>query len=206
MTQPDLGFIHRFEKGQDVRTLLLLHGTGGDENDLLPLGKMLAPGWSMLSPRGKVLEGGAPRFFRRVAMGVFDLEDLVVRTHELSDFVGRAAEAYSFDPNQVVAAGYSNGANIAASALLLRPGTLRAAILLRPVMPLTPPTQPDLSGVGVFIAAARQDPFSPVEQTERLAAYLQESGAAVQVNWVEGGHGLLRPELGLAAAWLGKLA
>lgn len=206
VTNPDLGFVHRYEQGPETRTLLLLHGTGGDENDLLDLGQMLAPGWSMLSPRGKVLESGAPRFFRRLAMGVFDMEDLVIRTHELADFVSGAAGAYGFNPKQVVAAGYSNGANIAASTLLLRPGTLRAAVLLRPVMPLTPPNRPDLSGVAVFIAAARQDPYSPVEQTERLATYLQESGADVQVNWISGGHGLVRPELATAAAWVEKLA
>lgn len=206
MTDANLGFIHRFEPGAGSRTLLLLHGTGGDEHDLLPMGQMLAPGWPLLSPRGKVLEGGAPRFFRRLALGVFDMEDLVARTHELADFVSAAADTYGFDPGQVVAAGYSNGANVAAATLLLRPGTLRAAVLLRPVLPLVPPVRPDLSGVSVFIAAARQDPYSPAEQTEALSAYLRESGATVQVNWVTGGHGLLRPELATAATWIAALS
>jgi phospholipase/carboxylesterase/glyoxalase family protein len=136
-----LEFVHRFIPARERErglTLLLLHGTGGDETDLLPLGEALAPGAALLSPRGKVRENGMPRFFRRVSEGVFDLEDLRFRTHELADFVAEAAAAYGFDPTRVVAVGYSNGANIAASIVLLRPQTFAGAILFRPMVPLVP--------------------------------------------------------------------
>src|SRR5207248_8969676 len=146
--QPD--FIHEFVAGSSQRTLLLLHGTGGNERDLLPLGRELDRDASLLSPRGHVLENGMPRFFRRLAEGVFDLEDLRRRTHELAEFVAAAAEDYQFPADQVIAVGYSNGANIAASLLLLRPQTLRGAILFRVMVPLIPSAQPDLSLVRVW--------------------------------------------------------
>jgi phospholipase/carboxylesterase len=141
--QPD--FIHEFVPDSGSRTLLLLHGTGGNERDLIPLGRELDPNASLLSPRGKVLENGMPRFFRRLAEGVFDLEDLKKRTHELADFVVAAAQLYEFDLKKIVAVGYSNGANIAASILLLRPETFAAAILFRAMVPFVPDIQPDLS-------------------------------------------------------------
>src|ERR1700736_7069237 len=147
--QPD--FIHEFVPGGSERTLLLLHGTGGNERDLIPLGRELDPSASLLSPRGKVLENGMPRFFRRLAEGVFDLEDLKKRTHELADFVIAAAQFYKIDMKNIVAVGYSNGANIAASMLLLRPEVLSAAILFRAMVPLVPETQPNLSSVHVWI-------------------------------------------------------
>src|SRR5437868_10373853 len=137
--QPD--FIHEFAPGSSARTLLLLHGTGGNERDLIPLGHDLDPNASLLSPRGKVLENGMPRFFRRLAEGIFDLEDLQKRTHELADFVTSAAEHYKIDTQKIVAVGYSNGANIAASMLLLRPEVLSAAILFRAMVPLILETQ-----------------------------------------------------------------
>src|SRR5579863_9836262 len=144
-TNQELGFIHRFEQGsEDAPVLLMLHGTGGDEDDLLPLGRAILPGASLLSPRGKVLEQGMPRFFRRLALGVFDVEDLKFRTHELADFIVAAAARYKFDVNRVVAAGYSNGANIAASLLLLQPDVLSAAILLRATVPLRVEAPPGL--------------------------------------------------------------
>src|SRR5207249_8127960 len=146
--QPD--FIHKFVPGKWDRTLLLLHGTGGNERDLLPLGRELDPNASLLSPRGKVLENGMPRFFRRLAEGVFDLEDLQKRTQELADFVISAAEHYKIDNKKIVAVGYSNGANIAASTLLLRPETLAAAVLFRAMVPLVPETKPDLGHVRVW--------------------------------------------------------
>src|SRR5437870_4937319 len=145
--QPD--FIHEFISGSSNRTLLLLHGTGGNERDLIPLGRELDPTAALLSPRGKVLENGMPRFFRRLAEGVFDLEDLKNRTNELADFVAAAAQHYGFAPEKVVAAGYSNGANIAASTLLLRPEILSAAILFRAMVPLVPDKQLNLSRVRV---------------------------------------------------------
>src|SRR6266699_1664719 len=155
--QPD--FIHEFVPGQSSRTLLLLHGTGGNERDLIPLGRELDPTAALLSPRGKVLENGMPRFFRRLAEGVFDLEDLKKRTNELADFVVAEAKHYKLAADQVVAVGYSNGANIAASMLLLRPETPRAAILFRAMVPLVPDKLPDLSSARVWIGAGNQDPI-----------------------------------------------
>jgi len=181
-----------------------LHGTGGNEDDLIPLGQGLAPGAVLLSPRGKVLERGMPRFFRRLAEGVFDLEDLTARTHELADFVTAASARYRFDPGAVIAVGFSNGANIAASLLLLRPKLLRGAVLFRPMVPLTPPKTPDLSGVPVFLAAGRADPLVAPSETERLAALLRTAGASVTLNWHPGGHGLAAGEVTAARAWLSR--
>lgn len=206
MAGDSLGFVHRFVPAEDVGaspTLLLLHGTGGNESDLLPLGRQIAPEASLLSPRGKVLEHGMPRFFRRLAEGVFDIEDLTVRTNELADFV-TAAAAYGFDPRRVIAVGYSNGANIAASLMLLRPGVLAGAILFRPMVPLVPQPLPDLSGTFVFAAAGRNDPIVPPRETERLVALLEEAGAAVTVRWQAGGHALAHEEVRAAAAWLSE--
>ena len=183
-------------------TLLLLHGTGGNETDLLELGRTLAPEAAVLSPRGKVLENGMPRFFRRLAEGVFDEEDLKQRTHDLADFVQAASAVYGLDPRRVIAVGYSNGANIAASVLLLRPGVLCAAILLRPMVPLEPAVLPDLSGVPVFIAAGRFDPIVPSSNTQRLVTLLEMAGAQVALRWQPGGHGLEREEIEAAREWL----
>src|SRR6184192_949562 len=155
--QPD--FIHEFVPGTSNRSLLLLHGTGGNERDLIPLGRELDPDAALLSPRGKVLENGMPRFFRRLAEGIFDLEDLKYRTNELADFVAAAAHRYSFASDNVVAVGYSNGDNIAASMLLLRPEILSDAILFRAMVPLIPETEPDLGSVRVWIGAGSNDPI-----------------------------------------------
>jgi predicted esterase len=205
----ELGFVHQFVPAgaENLPTLLLLHGTGGDENDLLPLGRMLLPGAALLSPRGKILENGAhPRFFRRLAEGVFDMEDLRLRTHELADFVGAAGARYGFDGARVIAVGYSNGANVAASTLLLRPGTLAGAVLLRPMVPLVPEPLPDLAGTPVFLSAGRFDPIAPPEQTERLAALLGSAGAAVTVTWQEQGHSLTLGDAQSAGEWLRRFA
>jgi len=204
----DLNFIHRFipaSAGRPVPLLLLLHGTGGTEADLLSLGQTLLPGAALLSPRGKVLENGMPRFFRRLAEGVFDLEDLQNRTHELAAFITSAATYYNFDPHNIIAVGYSNGANIAASTLLLRPGVLRAAILLRAMVPLEPDTPPNLQQVPVFLAAGRADPLVPPENIERLAAMLQRFGANVMLRWQNGGHRLEHEEIIAAQSWLAQL-
>ena len=208
MNPVDLPFIHRFVPAQnpDAPTLLLLHGTGGNENDLLGLGRMLSTEAALLSPRGQVLEHGMPRFFRRLAEGIFDVDDLTQRTHQLAEFVGAAAQAYDFDPRRVVAVGFSNGANIAASLLLLRPGALAGAILFAPMVPLEPDPLPDLSGVPVLIGAGRQDPMVPGENTERLARILRDAGAAVTLHWHPGGHTLTPDEVQAAAAWLAPLA
>src|SRR5262245_44495731 len=165
--QPD--FIHEFVPGSSSRTLLLLHGTGGNERDLIALGRELDPNAALLSPRGKVLEHGMPRFFRRLAEGVFDLEDLGFRTNELADFVAAATQHYGFAPENLVAVGYSNGANIAAAMLLLRSEILPGAILFRAMVPLHPDKLPNLSSVRVWIGAGSYDPIIPGSETNELA-------------------------------------
>ena len=179
----------------------MLHGTGGDERDLLPLARELAPDAGLLAPRGKVSEQGAARFFRRLAEGVFDEADLVEQAAELARFVGAAAARYGFDPARVAALGYSNGANMAAALLLLHPDLLAGAALLRPVLPLAPPAPPALAGKPVLIAAGRRDPYAPVARVEALAARLRAAGAAVELVWSEVGHALDPAELGHAAEW-----
>lgn len=197
-------FEHRFVPAttDEPRTLLLLHGTGGNEDDLLPLGQMLLPGAAILSPRGQVLEHGMPRFFRRLAEGVFDLDDLRARTAGLADFVSWAAGEYGFDPGQVTAVGFSNGANIAASLLLLRPATLAGAVLFRVMVPLEPATAPALAGVRVLIGAGRSDPLVRPSEVERLALMLQTAGAAVSLHWEPSGHQLTPGDVTAARAWL----
>ena len=201
--QPD--FIHEFVRGKAERTLLLLHGTGGNERDLIPLGHELDPNASLLSPRGKVLENGMSRFFRRLAEGVFDLEDLQRRTHELADFVVAAAQHNKIDIKHMVAVGYSNGANIAASMLLLRPEILSAAILFRAMVPLTPEIRPNLSSVRVWMGAGTFDPIVPSSETKQLAELLRGAGADVTVRFLQGGHELTPDDVDLAREWLGKL-
>jgi len=201
--QPD--FIHEFIPGNSPRTLLLLHGTGGNERDLIPLGHELDAKAALLSPRGKVLENGMPRFFRRLAEGVFDLQDLKYRTNELADFVTAAAQHYEFATDQLVAVGYSNGANIAASMLLLRPELLPTAILFRVMVPLHPEKEPNLSSVRVWIGAGDHDPIVPVSETKRLAELLRRAGADVTIHFAKAGHGLTNNELEAAGHWVGEL-
>lgn len=209
MNKNQLSFIHRYEGGSDAGgtdaggvTLLLLHGTGGSETDLLDLGRSLLGGANLLSPRGPVNENGMARFFRRLAEGVFDLEDLHRRTADLASFVTEAAALYGFNPLKVVAVGYSNGANIAASLLLSRPGLLAGAALFHPMVPFEPETAVDLSGVPVFIAAGRADPLVPPALTERLVELLTAGGAAVETHWQGGGHQLTRAEIESCVAWI----
>jgi phospholipase/carboxylesterase len=203
-----LGFDHRFvpAEGDDSITLLLLHGTGGDEDALLPLGRMLDERAAFLSPRGKILENGAPRFFRRHAEGVFDHEDLVYRTHELAEFVEAGISEYDLDPGRVFAVGFSNGANIAASLLLLHPGLLAGAMLLRAMVPFEPETTPDLSETPVYLAAGQSDQIVPPESSERLAELLREAGAEVTLDWQPGGHSINRAEIEAARDWLADVA
>jgi predicted esterase len=157
---------------------------------------------ALLSPRGKVLENGMPRFFRRLSMGVFDEEDLVRRTHELAGFVEEATSECGLDPQRLFAVGFSNGANIAASLLLLHPGLLAGAVLLRAMVPFEAETPPDLQGTPVYLAAGRSDQMVPPESTERLAKLLREAGAEVTIDWQPGGHGIGRAEIEGARAWL----
>jgi len=198
--QPD--FIHEFVPGISDRTLLLLHGTGGNEHDLIPLGRELDSNAAFLSPRGKVLENGMPRFFRRLAEGVFDLEDLKKRTNELADFIKAAAKHYNLAADRIVAVGYSNGANIAASLLLLRPETLRATVLFRAMVPLVPEQLPDLSSVGVWIGAGDQDPIIPASEAQRLVELLRRAGADVTIRFANASHALTEAEVKTARRWL----
>lgn len=198
----ELNYLHEFVPGSSARTLLLLHGTGGDERDLLPLGRDLDRDAALLSPRGNVLEDNRRRFFRRLAEGVFDQEDLKRRTDDLADFVVAAAQQYGLDRSKLVAVGYSNGANIAASILLRRPEVLRTAILLRAMVPFELEKLPDLSGVRVWIGGGKQDTLIPRENTERLAEMLSDAGAEVTAHFFEAGHSLTSVELLLAHRWL----
>jgi phospholipase/carboxylesterase len=207
MPKTELDFVHRYiPPNQDAEavagiTLLALHGTGGDETDLIPLAQAVLPGSGVLSPRGKVLEGNAPRFFRRLAEGVLDQEDLRFRTGELVRFIEAASAEYGFDRGSVVAVGFSNGANIAASILLRESNVLRGAALLSPMLPFEPESTPDLSETDVFIGAGRADPLVPVEQVKLLADLLKTGGANVTVHWDQGGHTITPSELKAAQKW-----
>jgi predicted esterase len=204
MTGSDLGFIHHFvpASGDTAVTLLLLHGTGGNEEDLIPLGQELLPGAALLSPRGRVRENGMPRFFRRLAEGVFDQEDLKLRTNELAQFIAAASSEYGLHGKPMVAVGYSNGANIAASLLLTHPRVLAGAALLRPMIPFRPPTTPNLTDVPILLAAGRNDGIVPPQQTPALAEILKNAGAQVSIHWHAGGHELGRDDVTAARNWL----
>jgi phospholipase/carboxylesterase/glyoxalase family protein len=211
-----IGFIHRFmpskneatirtrrELETEVTTFLLLHGTGGNEEDLIPLAHELDQRAAILSPRGKVLENGvAPRYFRRLAEGVFDIEDLKFRTNELADFVNDASKAYDFNLKRIIAVGYSNGANIAASILLLRPEILSAAILFRAMVPLVPETLPDLTNKHIYMSSGLYDPIVSKQEAERLFGLFKNAGAKVSLSWQESGHELTMEEIQKAKQWL----
>ena len=218
-TKTDLGFIHRFmppknvsdsgrakqgaTEGKAFTTFLVLHGTGGNEEDLIPLAYELDKSAAILSPRGKVLENGvAPRFFRRLAEGVFDLEDLKFRTNELADFVIDASKTYDFDLQHVIAIGYSNGANIAASMLLLRPEILSSAILFRAMVPLVPQTLPNLSDKRIFMSSGLYDPIVSRQEADRLFDLFKKTGANISLSWQESGHELTMDEIRKAREWL----
>jgi predicted esterase len=207
MAPPELGFIHRFVPAAEADspvTLLLLHGTGGNEQDMLPIGSALWPGAALLSPRGKVLEHGMPRFFRRLAEGVFDIDDLKFRAHELADFVRSAAEQYGLRGKSIVAVGYSNGANIASSLMLLHPHLLSGAVLFRPMVPFPIDFTPDLRRVHVLLAPGRRDPIVAPEQVDMLARMLETAGADISLSWHDGGHELGQDDLIAAKNWLSR--
>ena len=199
-----LDFVHRFEPGPDPAAppLLLLHGTGGDEADLLPLGRTLSPGSALLSPRGPVLENGMPRFFRRLAEGVFDEADVRRRASDLAAFVAQARDAYGLAAP--VAVGFSNGANIAAATLLLHPEALAGAVLLRAMVPLAEAPPADLAGRPVLLLSGAFDPIVPAENAERLAAGLERAGARVTHTVNPAGHGLSQADLAAAGPWLAR--
>ena len=198
---------HIFQKGIDESkpTLLLLHGTGGDEYDLLPLAKMIDEQASVLSVRGEVLEHGMPRFFKRLAEGVFDEADLIARTAQLNDFLNEASEKYGLDRNNIVALGYSNGANIAASLLFHYAGALKAAILHHPMVPRRGIELPNLAGTSVFIAAGQNDPICSASESLELETTLAEAGAAVSIHWENNGHSLSRTEVAAAGEWYERI-
>jgi predicted esterase len=196
--------IHRWEPASrpGAPTLLLLHGTGGDESDLLPLGRSLLPGAGLLSPRGNVLEHGAPRFFRRLAEGVFDVPDLHRRTASLADFVEASAAEYGFGLSSVIALGYSNGANIAASLLLSRPSVVAGGVLFRAMVPYEPSESPNLAGKRILISAGRQDQMISQSGTARLAEIFRSAGADVELEWQQASHGLVQADLTAAKTFL----
>lgn len=202
----DLGFVHVFVPAKDPAspTLLLLHGTGGDERDLLGLGRELWPGAALVGVRGKVMENGMPRFFRRFSEGVFDVDDLKFRTEELAQFIAAASERYEFSRKRLIAVGYSNGANIAASLILLHPHYLAAAVLFRSMVPFVPDLIRDFSHLSVFIGAGRLDPIVPSGQVEELAATFESGGADVTISWRQGGHELGEDDVRAAKNWLAR--
>ena len=202
---PALTYQHIFEPGSDPKAppLLLLHGTGGDEHDLLPLGRALSPGSALLSPRGDVSERGAPRFFARLGEGIFDPAEVTRRTHALADFIAAAAERHGLDRHKLIAVGFSNGANIAATLLQLRPESLAGAVLLRAMVVLDQPAPAGtLAGKRVLIASGTQDPIVPNDQPPRLAALLRAGGAAVSLHTSATGHGLANSDIAAAKKFL----
>jgi predicted esterase len=201
----DLGFIHRFVPATDSasgETLIVLHGTGGNENDLIGIGQAIAPGAAILSPRGNVLENGAPRFFRRISEGVFDPKEVRSRAEELARFIRAAVVTYRLDPSRLFALGYSNGANVAATMMLVEPDILQSAILFRPMLVYEPTEKADLSGSAVFISAGRMDPIVPTASVERLAQLFETVHAEVTLKWQLAGHNLVPSEVREAADWL----
>jgi len=202
-----LDFIHRFisansKAKQANLTLLLLHGTGGTEDDLIPLGEELAPDASILSVRGKVLENGMPRFFRRLEEGVFDLEDLKMRTDELAEFILKSSSMYEFDPKKMVAVGYSNGANIGTSLLLKRPEVLAGAILFRAMVPFVPDVLPDLSTKSIILLEGLRDPIVIRREAETLMKLFTDARCDVTLKWQDSGHNLTQEDIVLAKKWL----
>ena len=201
----DLGFIHRFVPAEDSsssETLVVLHGTGGDENDLIGIGQAIAPGAAIVSPRGNVLEAGAPRFFKRLAEGVFDPKEVRSRAEELARFIRAAVVTYRLDPTHIFALGYSNGANIASTVMLVEPGILQGAILFRPMLVYEPSEKSDLTSSAVFISAGRMDPIVPTPSVERLAELFESAHAEVTLKWQLTGHNLVPSEVREAAEWL----
>lgn len=200
----DLGFTHRFVPASDSssgETLLVLHGTGGDENDLIGIGQAIAPGAAIVSPRGNVLENGAPRFFKRLAEGVFDPKEVRTRAAELARFIRAAIVTYRLDSTRVFALGYSNGANIASTVMLVEPGIIQGAILFRPMLVYEPDKKSDLTGSAVFISAGRMDPIVPTASVERLVELFETAHAEVTLKWQLAAHNLVPSEVREASEW-----
>jgi phospholipase/carboxylesterase len=201
----DLGFIHRFVPAEDSasgETLIVLHGTGGNENDLIGIGQTIAPGAAIISPRGNVSENGAQRFFKRLAEGVFDPKEVRSRAEELARFIRAAITRYGLDATRIYAFGYSNGANIASTVMFIEPGLLQRAILFRPMLVFEPEERGDLSGSSVFISAGRMDSIVPVSSVERLTQLFESCRAEVTLKWQLAGHNLVPSEVREASDWL----
>ena len=210
MKKTELDFIHRFipassKAKQTDLTLLLLHGTGGNEEDLIPLGKELASNASILSVRGKVLENGMPRFFRRIKEGVFDLDDLNLRTNELADFILNSSSIYEFDPERIIAVGFSNGANIGASLLLGRPEVLTGAILFRAMVPFIPKVLPDLSKKLILLSEGMHDPIVSKGEAENLLRLFTKARADATLEWQDSGHILVQQDIVASRRWLERI-
>jgi phospholipase/carboxylesterase len=199
-----LGFIHRYLPATDAAqraTILLLHGTGGDENDLISVGQAIAPGAALLSPRGGTMENGAPRFFRRIAEGRFDPAEVLARAADLAAFIRAAVTEYQLDPDRIFALGYSNGANIASTVMFTEPSLIKGTLLFRPMVVLDVVEKKSLAGRSVFIAAGRLDQIVPGDQPERLAIMFRERGASVTMSWQLSGHNLTPSDVREAAEW-----
>jgi len=207
MKNTELGFIHRFipanskEKQSDL-TLLLLHGTGGNEEDLIPLGKELSSNASILSVRGKVLENGMPRFFRRLKEGIFDMEDLNLRTNELAEFILNSSSVYELELERIIAVGFSNGANIGASLLLRRPEVLSGAILFRAMVPFIPKVLPDLSNKHVLLSEGLHDPIVSREEAQNLLKLFTRTHSDAALEWQDSGHNLVQEDIVASRRWL----
>lgn len=201
-----MDFEYNFQPGtvEGAPTILVCHGTGGDENSLTWLGEALFPGAALLCPRGRILEHGAPRFFKRFAEGVFDLDDVKFQASKLADFVIESSVTHGFDPSRVFGIGYSNGANILSAMMLTRPESLMGAALFRAMVTLEHLDTPNLTGKRIFLSEGEFDPIVPVENAQRLAAQLRSFGASVTVYWHQGGHNLARTEIDAASDWLNQ--
>jgi phospholipase/carboxylesterase len=197
-------FIHQFVQGTSPVTILALHGTGGDEQDLLPIARAVAPGASVLSPRGKVSEHGAFRFFSRIAPGVFDEKEIQSRAAELADWITATVKQRGLDPASLYALGYSNGANIATAVMLLHPGTIAGAVLLRPMPVITPDALPALNDAPVLMVVGKEDASMPRGESEKLGRMLAEAGAAVDFAMQDAGHELTPQDFSLVKKWLAE--
>jgi phospholipase/carboxylesterase len=196
-------FQHIYQAGKKAETLLLLHGTGADERDLLPLAQQMGWQGNLLSIRGRVLENGMPRFFKRLGFGVFDLEDLQLRTQELIDYLPVVSAHYKLDLHKIAALGYSNGANLLGSALVTQPGLFTKTVLLRPMIPFEP-SKIQKSALGeVLLLNGQIDPTVPGGMPQRWQHILEQFyPGRVQLQLMPGGHSLTTADLQAAAAFL----
>ncbi len=202
---PPSAFIHRFVPGAGASTVLVLHGQGGDENDFLPVAGALAGGAAFLSPRGEAIENGERRFFARISRDVFEESEVRTRTADLAGWLAEAVRHYGLDARRVYAMGFSNGASIAASLMLLYPGLLAGALLLRPRTIIEPSVLPDLNGAPVLVISGERDEKMPSGAGEHLARLLGRAGAAVEMAMLDTEHGLTPQDFSLGKRWFSKV-